>query len=331
MLTNASCLEEGTVTGGEPMSPIRLEAKSERFHVVSNGNMSQAERGTRLLLSGAIAGAVTKTCVAPLERIKILFQIQGMTSLVVDKNNRKYTGLFQAARLVVREEGFLAFYKGNGANVLRVIPVYALKFSCNDTFKELVANPGQSQKDLSVSQRMAAGTLAGLCQQLITYPLELIRTRLTLGPGMGIKYTGIVHCFRHTVKAEGFTSLYKGLGPTILSGAPYVGLQMTFYDIYKHAISGDDTASRLASGALAGITAQTITYPGDTIRRQMQSNGIGGSKRTYKNSWDCALSIVRKEGFAGFYRGLMINCVRCIPGAAIQFAAYDAVKGYLGV
>ena len=111
------------------------------------------------MIAGAGAGAITKTSIAPLERIKILFQIQGMKKDGVGKN-RQYKNVFQASSKIVRDEGFLAFYKGNGANVLRVIPVYALKFAFNDSFKARIARPGQSIKHLDMSQRMAAGTLA---------------------------------------------------------------------------------------------------------------------------------------------------------------------------
>ena len=86
------------------------------------------------MLAGAGAGAITKTSIAPLERIKILFQIQGMKKDGIGEN-RQYKNVFQASSKILNEEGFLAFYKGNGANVLRVIPVYALKFAFNDAFK----------------------------------------------------------------------------------------------------------------------------------------------------------------------------------------------------
>jgi len=87
---------------------------------------------------------------------------------------------------------------------------------------------------------------------------------------------------------------------------------------------------KLGLGALSGLFAQTITYPGDTLRRRMQTNGVGGAERVYKHTWDCLLQTVRKEGFAGLYHGLWVNVIRCLPGAAIQFAAYDALKVLFG-
>lgn len=109
------------------------------------------------MVAGAFSGAVTKTATAPLERIKIIFQIQGMAEK--DLKAPKYTSILQTLALVSKEEGPLALWKGNGANVLRVIPVYGLKFAFNDTFKTLVAGP--EKKRLETGELLAVGTLAG--------------------------------------------------------------------------------------------------------------------------------------------------------------------------
>lgn len=93
------------------------------------------------------------------------------------------------------------------------MPVYSLKFAFNDTFKNMVRRPGQ--KILDFRQLIAAGTMAGLFQILATYPLEVVRTRLTLSSTWGAEYRGIAHCFTEIVKHEGFGGLYKGIGPSV--------------------------------------------------------------------------------------------------------------------
>lgn len=244
--------------------------------------------------------------------------------------NPKYRSIPQALATVVREEGVAGLYKGNGANVLRVIPVYALKFSFNDTFKDLVRGR-KGGGALSVQQMMYAGTAAGLFQQLITYPLEVVRTRLSLGAAFSARYSGIVGCAVDSVRQEGVSALYKGIGPTLLSGAPYVGIQMTVYEQLKMVVpkneEGEATVTgKLCGGAVSGVLAQTVTYPGDTIRRRMQTNGLGGVKKLYRSSWHCTRMIVAHEGFLGLFQGLSTNIVRCLPGAAIQFVAYERLK-----
>lgn len=287
--------------------------------------------------------------------MKILFQIQAMTAA-----KGKYKGILPTLSKVVHEDGVRALYKGNGANVIRVIPVYALKFALNDEFKRVLqSHPGEV---IGGAKLLMAGTMAGACQQLCTYPLEVVRTRLALCATMGVQYKGIVDCAVQTARIEGIRGLYKGLGPTLLSGAPYVGLQMSAFEVLKRAATGTEVCMPAASGlptirsdvpvwprgvaysqpgeapgivtklllgALSGLFAQTITYPGDTIRRRMQTNGAGGAARLYTTSWDCCVKTVRAEGVRGLYHGLFVNMVRCLPGAAIQFAAYDTLKTLL--
>ncbi len=89
---------------------------------------------------------------------------------------------------------------------MRVIPVYGLKFGFNDFFKHLVH--GDSSSKMTAGELLAVGTIAGLVQTILTYPLETVRTRLSLGVGQGVQYNGIVDCFRQMIKTEGPSSLY---------------------------------------------------------------------------------------------------------------------------
>ena len=124
---------------------------------------------------------------------------------------------------------------------------------------------------------------------------------------------------------------FKGLVPTIISGAPYTGIQMTTYELLKRASpgGGEGVFWNLVNGAVCGLIAQTVTYPGDTVRRRMQNNGAGGAARIYTTSWDCAVKMMRNEGIPGFFKGGWTNTVRAVPGAAIQFASYEAMKRLL--
>lgn len=82
--------------------------------------MSSLQRNLRVLASGAIAGAVSRTMTAPIERIKVLLQT----------NNKHYgdKGFLRCFQYMYEKEGMIGFFKGNGANVFRVIPFSALEF-----------------------------------------------------------------------------------------------------------------------------------------------------------------------------------------------------------
>jgi solute carrier family 25 phosphate transporter 23/24/25/41 len=120
----------------------------------------------------------------------------------------------------------------------------------------------------------------------------------------------------------------------VLSGAPYVGLQMSIYKLAQQALPTRADGSsgvlwKLASGAAAGLVAQSLMYPGDTLRRRMQTNGIGGESRTYSSTWHCCRVIMQKEGIPGFYRGLVANSLKAFPLAGFQFLFFDLLKALL--
>lgn len=265
------------------------------------------------VFAGALSGCVTKTAVAPLERAKILLQMQAMSL-----EPGKYRGIWHALRSVYATEGLRGLWKGNGANVARVVPVYGLKFGLNDHFKAWIM-PVAEGSSPPFGKLLLAGVLAGLVQQCATLPLEVARTRLTMGAALKppMIYRGITDCFRRMVVSEGWTSLYKGFTATILSGVPFVALQLTFFGVSVSGSGGvgwvrfsahpPPTAPRprqvlkaeipkgsdgkpsllwmMPAGMVASILAQLIAYPGDTVRKLMIVNGAAGQTRAYRNTW----------------------------------------------
>jgi len=302
----------------------------------SNHSDGTLSLGIRKFSAGALSGVFTKSSIAPLERLKILFQIQGIKieGKLTSTSQYEYgTSVRSAVLKVYQQDGLRGFYRGNMANCVRVIPVYALKFTINDGTKELLCSPGQTTRQLPYSKLLAAGMIAGGTQITITYPLELIRTRLAFGPSFGVQYNGISHCVQEVVRTEGARALFKGLVPTYCSGIPYVGFQMSFYEVFSRwlapdpdELSGTNIIRKLGAGALAGVSAQTITYPGDVVRRRMQGNGMNGKEKVYDSIFDCWKKTIARERVVGLYRGLHVAWIRCLPGAAIQFASYDLFK-----
>lgn len=131
-------------------------------------------------------------------------------------------------------------------------------------------------------------------------------------------------------RVEGVSSLFKGLGPTLVGIAPYAALNFAAYDMVKkhyYATGAPQSAmSNLVLGGLAGTFAASACYPLDTVRRRMQMKG-----KTYASMGDALTTIWRVEGFTGFYRGWVANMLKVAPMSAIRFVSYEALKGVLGV
>eukprot|EP00041_Stephanoeca_diplocostata_P023618 m.583266 g.583266 ORF g.583266 m.583266 type:complete len:410 (-) comp22338_c0_seq41:1368-2597(-) len=163
-----------------------------------------------VLSAGAVAGFVSRTCTAPADRIKV--------SLQASARGATFAGTF---RYMWKNEGVLSFWKGNGANVMKIAPESAFKFYANEIFKEQIA---QDPRSVQPHERLLAGSAAGMVSQTIIYPMEVLKTRLALSQGG--PYSSMASCLRTTVHNEGFGALYKGLAASNLGMIPYAGVDL---------------------------------------------------------------------------------------------------------
>jgi len=97
----------------------------------------------KTLMAGGVAGAVSRTTVAPLERLKIIYQVQAQTP----GHTPKYSGIFHSLKIIWQEEGIRGYFKGNGVNCVRIFPTSAIQFYTYESYKRVSApNAIPSQK-----------------------------------------------------------------------------------------------------------------------------------------------------------------------------------------
>jgi len=179
-----------------------------------------------------------------------------------------------------------------------------------------------SKDQPTIVQRLACGACAGICASFATHPLDVIRTRLAVQAEL----TGIGHTVTTLWSEGGVQAMYKGLGPTLASLAPFVAINFAAYDTLKaHFFPGGNVPQgplySLGMGATAGIIAQTACYPLDTIRRRMQLKG-----KNYKSTLDAIQTIIKTEGSLGLYRGISANTLKVIPNNAIRWMVFEHLK-----
>ncbi|KAG1446695.1 hypothetical protein G6F46_010518 [Rhizopus delemar] len=281
------------------------------------------------LVAGAVAGALSRTVVSPMERMKILFQVQGPQSTAA------YTGVWSTLGKIWKEEGFQGFMRGNGTNVIRMIPYSASQFAAYEQFKSLLME--QDKTELDTPRRLLAGALAGTVSVACTYPLDLVRTRLSIQSALfkqasNKKSPGIWPTMSHIYKTEGgIYGLYRGLWPTTLGVAPYVALNFQCYEVLKEYLipiqdESQGNIRKLLCGALAGSIAQTIIYPLDVLRRRFQVSGMNNMDYQYNGTWHALKTMTQKEGFKSLYRGLLPNYLKVAPAMGVTFYSYELCK-----
>lgn len=265
--------------------------------------------------SSVVSSFAAKTATAPLERIKVLKQSQ---LYYTEKN---YHSLHHSVKHIIQQEGWKGLFKGNMVNIVRTLPAYMIKFPMNDITKKYVMKY-RNKTSLNFSEKLYIGLFTGGFQILITYPMDFLKTRISLDKQMSssVQNNSLFQYSQMIMKKEGIMGFYRGFSPAILTYPIYVGLQMSLFYQFR-----EKQHDLFTSGVMAGIISQTIAYPGDTIKKQMQNNGLHGEKK-YNHIIHCIRSLYFQYGIRGFYTGLSINLLKCMPGSAIQFAVYEWVK-----
>ncbi|KAJ4303307.1 hypothetical protein N0V90_002200 [Kalmusia sp. IMI 367209] len=283
-------------------------------------------------IAGGVAGAVSRTVVSPLERLKILFQVQS-----VGRNEYKMS-VPKALAKMWRDEGWRGFMAGNGTNCIRIVPYSAVQFGAYNVYKRFFeSEPGAP---LDAYQRLFCGGLAGITSVTFTYPLDIVRTRLSIQSASfeslkrdaGQKLPGMWGIMVSMYKNEGgVLALYRGIIPTVAGVAPYVGLNFMVYEMARTQFTPEgqrdpSAIGKLAAGAVSGAVAQTCTYPFDVLRRRFQVNTMSGMGYQYSGIGDAIRNIVKTEGVRGLYKGIVPNLLKVAPSMASSWLSFEMTR-----
>ncbi|KAI6092279.1 solute carrier family 25 member 42 [Hypoxylon rubiginosum] len=286
--------------------------------------------------AGGVAGAVSRTVVSPLERLKILFQVQSAG------HNEYKLSIGKALGKMWKEEGWRGFMAGNGTNCIRIVPYSAVQFGSYNLYKRHFFEK-YPNAPLSPFERLICGGIAGITSVVFTYPLDIVRTRLSIQSASFAalsnkpkdKLPGMWTTLAVMYKEEGgLPALYRGIIPTVAGVAPYVGLNFMTYEFVRKYLTpeGDQNPSavrKLLAGAVSGAVAQTCTYPFDVLRRRFQINTMSGMGYKYKSIGDAVRMILSQEGPRGLYKGLIPNLLKVAPSMAANWLSFEVTRDFL--
>lgn len=339
----------------------------------------------RNAMAGAMAGIFSRTMTAPIERVKLVLQLQRTSSALNSPSNSSVSTSSKSNKIqnspgapstactnnqlnawkvchqiYTTEGGLWAFWRGNAPNVLRQAGASALNFMLMDCYKATISpimdatltlsstsnrTPEAQRKDWRIFSSFLSGGLAGGTTTTFLYPIEFMRTRLALDVGSSRMYPkGMRDVFGAIWKTDGIRGIYQGYGIALTGVVIYRALHLGGYDACKiellHRRRGRSSDSdgveesttitmgeRFAIAQIVSITAGTICYPIDSVRRRlMMQAGQPIDARKYVNSIDAFRKIFKTEGIRGFYLGLGPNIVRSVAGALL-LVSYDVFGG----
>jgi len=291
------------------------------------------------LALGGVSGGIVKTVMSPIERVKILMQTQDSNPKIISGEESRYKGIGDCFRRVHAEQGFKAFWRGNLVNCIRYAPQQGSALAFNDAIKR--NSPKFNPKthfwqDFGV--KLLAGGIAGGAANVVCYPFDFARTRLAsdISAGKG-QFNGIIDCIMKTVNQGGITGLYRGAAVTVAGAFVYRGGQLGLFAQVQdmNPYKEDKGPLGVVAAFTAATVARTITtpfnYPFDTVRRRMMLDSEKpAAERLYSSGVNCFFAVMKKEGFAGMYKGLIPELVRGLGGPLV-LTAYDRIKLWLNI
>ncbi|XP_077385317.1 solute carrier family 25 member 55a isoform X1 [Festucalex cinctus] len=308
------------------------------------------------LINGGIAGIVGVTCVFPIDLAKTRLQNQRQGQQV-------YKSMMDCLVKTVRSEGYFGMYRGAAVNLTLVTPEKAIKLAANDFFRHHFAKNGQG---LTVFKEMLAGCGAGMCQVIVTTPMEMLKIQLqdagrlaaqqqkpvmtspsklvatnpllsrsynsgtvaAMAPPRAVSATQIA---RELLRTQGIQGLYKGLGATLMRDVPF---SVVYFPLFANLNRlGQPSAEQSSpfywaflSGCAAGSAAAMVVNPCDVVKTRLQSLNKGSAEETYSGVVDCVSKILHKEGPSAFLKGAGCRALVIAPLFGIAQVMY-----FLGV
>lgn len=202
----------------------------ERVCLVDIGEQAVIPEGIRkdvhaskYLIAGGVAGAISRTATAPLDRLKVVMQVQ---------TTKVHIG--PAIKEIWKNGRFFGFFRGNGLNVVKVSPESAIRFYTYEMLKNVIVDwKGEEKSDIGASGRLIAGGLAGAVAQTAIYPMDLVKTRLQTTICEVGKVPTISTLSKDILIHEGPRAFYKGIVPSLLGIIPYAGIDLAAYETLK--------------------------------------------------------------------------------------------------
>ncbi|VDP93761.1 unnamed protein product [Echinostoma caproni] len=224
-----------------------------------------------------IAGCISRTTTAPLDRIKLTWQALGSKAAEM--------GLVGTVNKMLKEGGVGSLWRGNGVNCLKIAPESAIKFQAYEQYKQWLGPVFGDEKNgpVSLQTKFFAGAFAGATSQTIIYPMEVLKTRMCLRKSG--QYSSIFDCAKKLYHDNGWRIFYRGYVPNMLGILPYAGIELALFETFKQSYvkftnSGKEGCTppvyvSVTAGALSSVCGQLATYPLALVRTKLQAQTAG--------------------------------------------------------
>ncbi|KAJ5900836.1 mitochondrial carrier [Penicillium subrubescens] len=282
-------------------------------------------------IAGGIAGVVSRTATAPLDRLKVYLIAQTgpkATAVRAAKDGAPLAAAGHVSRSLGgalmelwRAGGIRSLFAGNGLNVLKVMPESAIKFGAYESAKQALARfEGHNDpKKLRPTSQFLSGGIGGMVAQCFVYPLDTLKFRMqcsTVEGGLrGNKL--IIATAKKVLNANGILGFFRGLPLGLIGMFPYAAIDLTTFEYLKRALvsrqaglehchEDDVTLNNCLTGTIGAISggfSASVVYPLNVMRTRLQAQGTVLHPTTYSSITDVVRKTLQAEGPRGVLQG----------------------------
>ncbi|KAK7436768.1 hypothetical protein Landi51_12382 [Colletotrichum acutatum] len=311
-------------------------------------------------VAGAVAGGLSRTATAPLDRLKVYLLVNTRASTETAasalKQGRPLVALNNAVRPfsdavkdLWKAGGMRSLFAGNGLNVIKIMPESAIKFGSYEAAKRTLSKfEGHNDpRQISSTSKFVAGGVAGMVAQFCVYPLDTLKFRLQTSTVQG-GLSGnalVIDTAKKMWQAGGMRIAYRGVTMGLMGMFPYSAIDMGTFEFlkssykrymakYKGIHEEDAKPGNIMTGligATSGAFGASVVYPLNVLRTRLQTQGTVMHPATYTGIVDVARQTFKNEGVRGMYKGLTPNLLKVAPALSITWVVYENSKRILGL
>ncbi|KZM22890.1 calcium ion binding [Ascochyta rabiei] len=324
---------------GETGSPF---IESQRGLIMSFGTMLiGCVPNPGYFVAGGIAGIVSRTSTAPLDRLKVYLIAQtavkqevvaaAKSGNIFKSAVRAWEPLAVAMKELWRAGGMRSLYAGNGLNVIKATKRAFAKFEGHN-------DPGA----IHSWSKFVSGGVAGMVSQFAVYPIDTLKFRMQCETVAGGLHGNrlIWATAKKMWQSGGIVACYRGLPMGLFGIFPYAALDLGTFEYLKRYVARRN-AKKLgchesdaepggfmtaAIGGFSGAFGASAVYPLNVLRTRLQSQGTVLHPKTYTGIMDVTRQTLQGEGVRGLFRGLTPNLLKVVPAVSITYVVYDKSK-----
>eukprot|EP00040_Diaphanoeca_grandis_P015124 m.77001 g.77001 ORF g.77001 m.77001 type:complete len:289 (-) comp24964_c0_seq2:142-1008(-) len=269
--------------------------------------------------SSAFSTSTAAAITCPLDVVKTRLQLEPQKTKI---------SFIDTFRTIVRNEGFIALWRGSGIVIARAYVYGGLRLGSYAPVKDFIS--GSNSTSVNVLQKLMAGAIAGAFASGVTSPLELIKTRVQAHPNLGYSTQGAWSNVRSLVAGDTIFVLWKGASMSMARASVITASQCVGYEETKKYLTSKGYDASLASthflaSVVTGFISTTLSNPFDVIKSYMYVDGRHGSAFEY------ARSLIKEQGPKSFLKGWSAAYVRSAPLTTLIFVFNEQIRSRLGV